>query len=197
MKMLAVILCLWSLSIVACNKKNDNTAAVPVAVAPLWTNCPSCVSNIGQGIPGLVGVQSASGSGNALFSFDVIVDQRVANLDWNNPKAILFYSGPVSLQGALRILSPNDFDVCNAPPGDYQIRPLTPSAIASGGTLAYGTFEALSGNGSRIVFRVGSSSIYNAADPNGVSRLSSTNRIQFNLILDSVNGIYCDPLATR
>ncbi len=184
-------------SLTAC-KKNDNseTSRVP-NIQPFWANCNNCANNIGQPIPGLVGVRSSTTNENVLFSFDLVVDQRVANLNWNDPKAILMYTGPVSLQGALRVQSAGDIMVCNAPPGDYEIRPLSSSAISNGGVLQYGTFEAISGNGSRIIFRVGNSQIYNAQDPQGVSRNSQTNRIAFNLMLDQVNGIYCGQLSTR
>lgn len=186
-----------ALSLTAC-KKNDNSenSTVP-AVRPIWTNCGNCAATIGQGIPGLIGVRSATTNENVLFSFDLIVSQQSGMVNWNDPKAILYYTGPVSLQGVLRVQSAGDVMVCYAPPGDYEIRPMSSSSISSGGVLSYGTFEAISQNGSRIIFRVGSSQIYNAQDPQGVSRNSQANRIAFNLILDQVNGSYCGPLATR
>jgi len=192
------LLAIASLSMVAC-KKNDNSAPapVPVAVQPNWTNCPTCTTNIGQGMPGLVGVRSSTTNENVLFAFDIVVAQQVSQVNWADPKAILYYNGPASLQGALRIVAPNDIMVCNALPGDYEIRPLTTSMIASGGGLSHGTFEALGANGSRIVFRVGTSMLYNSQDPGGVRQGSQTNRLQLNLILDFVNNQPCGSLATR
>lgn len=192
------VIALALLSFAAC-KKNDNSGAPPppppVAITPQWQSCASCPGVIAQGFPGLVGVRSSTTNENVLFAFDLIVDQANTMVNWADPKAILYYTGPVALQGTLRVVAANDINVCNAPPGDYDIRPLTSSSVASGGILSYGTFEAL--GPTRIVFRVGSSAIYNAQDPGGVSRNSQSNRIQFNLMLDSVNNIYCGPLATR
>lgn len=187
-----------AMGLTAC-KKNDNSATstvVPPTVAPNWVGCSACAGTIPQPYPGLIGVHSSTTNENVLISIDLIVNQAT-NVNWNDPKAILAYAGPVTLQGVLRVVAAGDVMVCNAAPGDYEIRPLTSSMLAMGGQLSNGTFEALSGNGSRIVFRVGMSNVYNAQDPQGVSRTSQTNRVNLNMILDQVNGVYCGPLATR
>lgn len=180
-----------SLALTACKTKNDNSSPVVTGPPPNWQVCPTCTTAIGQPIPGLVGVRAMASNQNLLFSFDLIVNQS-PNVNWNDPKAILAYQGPVTLQGVLRIVSAGDYMVCNAPPGDYEIRPLTSSMLARNGILSNGTFEALSGNGSRILFRIGTSVIVNGEDPRGVSRDSQTNRAQLNLIFDQVNGALCN-----
>lgn len=180
-----------SLALTACKKNDNSSSPVVTGPPPSWQGCPTCPSAIGQPFPGLIGVRAATSNQNLLFSFDLIVNQS-PNVNWNDPKAILAYQGPVTLQGVLRIVSAGDFIVCNAPPGDYEIRPLTSSMLAQNGNLSNGTFEALGGNGSRIIFRIGASVIYNGEDPRGVSRDSQTNRVQLNLIFDQVNGMPCN-----
>ncbi len=182
---------LSALTLTACKKNDNSNAPVVTGPPPTWNACSNCTSNIQQPIPGLIGVRAANYTQKLLFAFDLIVNQS-PNVNWNDPKAILAYQGPVTLQGVLRVVSAGDFDVCNAPPGDYEMRPLTSSMLAVGGILSNGTFEALSSNGSRIVFRIGQSAIVNGEDPRGVSRDSQTNRLQLNLIFDQVNGAYCN-----
>lgn len=185
-----------ALSLTACKKNDNSSAPVSANVYPNWQACASCAGAINQPFPGLIGVRSSTTNENVMFSFDIIVNQS-PNVNWNDPKAILAYSGPVTLQGALRVASPGDYMVCNAPPGDYEIRPMNSSMLGVGGVLSNGTFEARSGNGSRIIFRIGQSAVYNAQDPQGVSRNSQTNRINLNMILDQVNGMPCGQLVTR
>lgn len=182
-----------TLGLAACQKKEDSSGVQGMGIAPMWQSCGGCAGTMGQAIPGLVGVRSSTVDETVLFAFDLLVSQN-GMIDWNNPKAILFYNGPASIQGALRVTMPG-MSLCGAPAGDYQIRPLSPSTIASGGMISYGTFEAV-GPG-RIIFRLGSSSLYNAVDPYGVNRNSATNRINLNLMIDSVNGMACGPLVTR
>ena len=186
---------LSALTLTACKKNDNSNAPVVTNVTPNWVGCPTCAGTINQPFPGLIGVRSSTLNENVMFAFDIIVNQ-VATVNWNDPKAILAYQGPVTLQGVLRIVQAGDIMVCGAAPGDYEIRPMSSSMLGVGGVLSRGTFEALSTNG-RIVFQVGQSVVYNGQDPQGVSRNSQTNRVNLNMILEQVNGVYCGQLVTR
>lgn len=178
-----------------CGKNdNSNTSAATPQLNPNWGNCSGCSGILGQPIPGLIGVRSQTASGDALFAFDLIVNQD-GRIDWNDPKAFLYYAGPATLQGAIRITQPGGLSFCGAPPGDYEVRPMSPSMISVGGIVSGGSFEAL--GPTRIIFRVGPSTVYNPQDPWGVNRNSATNRIGFNLFVDFVNGFPCGPLSTN
>lgn len=185
------------LTISGCKTGGSSGGGGTATVTPWWQSCSACATNIGTAYPGLIGVHSATVDGSVLFSLDMIVDQARSGLNWNDPKAILYYSGPVSLQGVMRVSTSNNFNVCNAPAGDYTIQPMTTSTLASGGSLSYGTFQAVSSTGGRVIFRIGSSSLYNYEDPNGVSSTSYTNRLQLNINIDSVNNVPCGALATQ
>jgi hypothetical protein len=179
-----------------CSKGNDsasNPTPLPPASGYNFSGCQSC-AGLRSPQAGLVGVRSSTVDEKVLLSFDLIVDGGVSSFNYANPKFYLFYRGPVVLQGTLRVVEPNNFEVCGAPVGDYVLRPLN-IGQSMDGTISGGTYEAV--GPARMIIRTGSSSVYNAEDPNGVSRNSPTNRINLNAYIDYVNNVPCGPLSTR
>jgi hypothetical protein len=111
-------------------------------------------------------------------------------------KAILFYSGPVMLRANMRITAQN-YSVCNATVGDYQVETVTPG-VSQLGAMTNVRLEARHTNGNgRITMIIAQASLYNESSGVGVQNGVDTNRLGItNLFLESVNGQPCGTIAT-
>lgn len=184
-----LILTFVALAFLGCNKNSGGGQPVaPIGPGPggNWANCQACTGMIRSPFAALVGVQSADVSNEILIALDLIIDGAIPGFPYQDPKAFLYYQGPVAVQGVIRVTQPNDPLVCNVAPGDYQLRPLTVSS-AQYGVVSGGSFEAI-GPGGRMLIRLGSSQVNNMTDPNGVYNGSPSNRIGLNMYIDQVQG---------
>lgn len=178
-----------ALAFLGCNKNGGNGGqpVAPIAPGPggNWGACQSCTGMIRSPFAALVGVQSADASNEILIALDLIIDGSVPGFPYSDPKAFLYYSGPLAVQGVIRVTRANDPLVCNIAPGDYQLQPQSVSQ-ANRGVIQGGSFVA-TGPGGQMLIRLGASQVNNHTDPNGVSNVSSSNRIGLNMYIDSVS----------
>lgn len=175
------------LGLSACQKKSDNSAAVPpTPYIDAYINCPTCFANTSTL---LNAVQVSTGLGSVTGQFDIVA-QPAAGFDLADPKAIFYYIGPVQLIGAMNINIAGDRSLCWAIPGQYMIRPLENGIMEKGAIF----------KGMRIVAEAGTATftgyiirgqVTNAASGIGPYRGSNTNRLGMTLLIDSVNGQAC------
>lgn len=181
-----------------CPGKNNNSQPVaPVGYGPGAFNggCASC-AQLRTPFAALTGVRSSDTGQRILFALDLFIDGGIPGFNYSDPKAFLYYSGPVVVQGIVRILDANDPLVCNIAPGDYQFV-ATSVSVANYGVVRGGTFEA-TGPGGKMLIRMGDSQVNNMTDQAGVVNGSPNNRIGLNLNIDSVSNYPypCGPLST-
>lgn len=120
-------------------------------------------------------------------------NQQYGVNDFNNPRIAYTYTGTVMLAGKLNIASANDFMVCNATPGEYDLRTVEIGQYAAG-RLGAMRLEANSPSGGRMVIRVASGTFYNSVT--GLDKTSGDNRVGLDMYLESVNGQPCNTLST-
>lgn len=193
-KLLAAVISLPLIfNLVACDKKDGTSAAPPVGYAPgviggYGGGCANCFPNPQVLLPA---VKASTGFDEAQFRLDLLAPQNpMTNLQ--DPKAPVFYSGPVAAQGILSIRT-QDFSFCYAPVGDYQINTQN-IGMMTAGVVSGLKINAVGPNGTQIMMTVATSSLYN---PNGVNRYDiEGNRIGMTLRLDWVNGRACGILQT-
>jgi hypothetical protein len=120
-------------------------------------------------------------------------NQQNGAYDFNNPRIAYTYTGTVMLVGKILITTANDFMVCNATPGEYDLRTVEIGQYAAG-RLGAMRLEANSPSGGRMVIRVASGTFYNSVT--GLDKTSGDNRVGLDMYLESVNGQPCNMLST-
>lgn len=155
-------------------------------------SCPSC-SLIRQPITLLRHVHSTTNDRALLMTFGLVIDASDSNFNFSDARVASQYFGRATLLGRWRITQVSDRQLCGAPVGEYVVRPLTPSYLTSG-AISGGTFEAI--GPVRVVFRLQGSVFMNIDDAGAenaaqTSASSSSNRMNFSAMIDSVNNSPC------
>jgi hypothetical protein len=173
-----------SMLFIACNKNNDSSSSSgSTAFNPNAFNLGSCINC--QGLNGgsvLVQAQAATGSDSALMTLNLIAISNGVNPYATN--FVTSYSGPVALDGALNLMTPDAFSyMCPVQPGQYQVR------TVQAGQMSMGILSSLKlqviGPGGTIIINVGQGSIY------GVNSMGGIPRLNLWMALESVNGYPC------
>lgn len=176
---------------VACAKKDNGGGGVAVAPgspAPAIVD-PAC-GNCGN-LSGLLGAVKATAPLSGLeLAADLYGD--AAQVNAQNLKAILFYSGPVVGKANVRFTSNG---ICGITAGDYQLMAFQPGTM-SGGVFAGIRLAGVSATGGRIEMTITQGTIYNSADLQGPHRNSATNRIYAVINIDMVNGQPCNMMVS-
>lgn len=167
---------------------DGGSAATPTPVT-VWDQCGGC-GGLNGGSVILDNVQAQTPDTAVSFWFNVV---GAPGANMIGPKAAVFYAGPASISGVMRVNRASS-TWCMMPPGDYQIQPLQPSNFSSG-IMSGGSFQAIAPNGFAVYFRMNSSVFYNPMG--GLSLGSPGNRANLNLLLDSVGGYSCGMMATN
>jgi hypothetical protein len=184
----------------ACNAGGGKKSSPqpPPIVGPIPINpCPTCV---GMGnMVFMATTDSENVRGSLYLGLDFYGDPA-RGFDFNNPKIPVLYSGPVQAHGRMQVRAV-DPDLCNAPPGDYDVRTMSPGNWQNGvtGTAMSGLgpnnlqLEARSPNGFYFVVSFAQGIIYNGTSMNGTNKLE-TNRMGGTFLVQSLNGQICRSL---
>jgi hypothetical protein len=170
---------------VACAKKDGGNSAPPPPPPPagIAPNCAGC-GVIGAG--GILGtVRGISPLGDIEIAADLYGDATKFNPA--DPKAIIYYNGPVAMKANLRIMREN---ACRALVGDYMVETIQPG-IFSSSMINNLRLTAVGPNGGRIELSMIRGILYNSMDPNGLNLNSRSNMIYTELRFDMVNGQPC------
>lgn len=189
-KMLSLIAAaVLSLSLVACGKKDGGGGS---GTTPLYPHSP-CIGCAGNQQPLLIGVQAHHSE--IRMGLDVYGDSNLG-VNLNDPKAIVAYRGPLTIQGNAVISSNN---LCGAR-GNYSLRTINPGTISWGmvsgsspmasGAMGFGyptmantrmIIEGIStdGSGPNITIQVQDGQFYNSS-VSGLHRDSQNNRLGLN-----------------
>jgi hypothetical protein len=190
---------LFLLGIIACNK-NDNSSSnaqqyVNPGYGPLNCNVAGCTFISGNNLNYSVLI-TATGTATGMYSQIMVAFDFLANgnsMNTVNPKAVITYSGPISLSGYLRISSNTGTQVssvCGAAAGDYLMQPIQPGTMQNS-IVTGGRISGFGPNGNRIDATIFSGTLYNSDDINGLYRGSPSNRVYLQMTIDSVNGQSC------
>jgi|GEM_PF-5547033 len=181
-------------TVIACNNNSGGgaTAVAPTNPYPYNPACPNC-GPIGQqgGAPILTNVKSATGSERVLFGIDILANGPMP-VNMADPKAAVYYNGPVVVRGTMRITDAYESMFCYAQPGDYTIQTVEMVQMSSL-TLAGGRLVA-QGPGGQIAMRIYNAQFYNPSET--VWSQSQNNRVGLNLYVESVNGRPCGSVST-
>jgi hypothetical protein len=177
----------------ACSKSSDNGASAQPPVAPLCTQPGGCPP------PGSLGnaalLISASGTSSGYYAqIDIAMDILgvAGQFDPNNPKAAIFYKGPATLAGYLRITGTTGVtSICGAPAGEYLMATTQPGTMYSA-TYTGGTISGGGPGGVRLDAEIIQGVLYNNQDPMGTSKGSTTNRLFLQMVIKAVNGQPCN-----
>lgn len=175
---------------VAC-KKSDSSG--PAVVAPIGgQNCLNCFSN---GTELLSNVNTQTNNGNFLGIFNILGDPN-AGYNLADPRVVNYYFGPVQLVGSVRVLRSDDYYLCYAQAGDYQVRTVQMGALMQGRNgFAPILLEAVSSTGGRMLMRVYSAVLVNSSG-SGLDRTSPANRLGMDILLEQVDGRPCGTIVT-
>lgn len=175
---------------VGCKKSDDSRPAVPVPVGP--QSCLNCFSN---GTELLVNVNTQTNNGNFLGVFNILGDPT-SGYNFADPRVVNIYFGPVQLVGSVRVLRSDDYYLCYARAGDYQVRTVQMGALMQGRNgFAPILLEAISNTGGRMLMRVYSAVLVNSSG-SGLDRNSSANRLGMDILLEQVDGRPCGTIVT-
>lgn len=175
---------------VACNKKEDSRPVAPVPVGS--QNCLNCFSN---GTELLVNVNTQTNNGNFLGVFNILGDPT-AGYNFADPRVVNIYFGPVQVVGSVRVLRSDDYYLCYARAGDYQVRTVQMGALMQGRNgFAPILLEATSNTGGRMLMRVYSAVLVNSSG-SGLDRNSQANRLGMDILLEQVDGRPCGTIVT-
>lgn len=166
------------MTMIACDKK-DSKGSTPV------TN-PGCANCFANPMTALQGLQSFTGFYDASFTLDLLVTQSGNMMNWQDPLALGYYSGPVALQGFLDIQAPSA-NFCYLTPGRYTVTTTQPGVMYAK-TLS-GLGMSMTGPGGQVQATLMTAVLTNTLDLIGP-------RIAMTLRLDSVNGYMCGVLQT-
>jgi len=171
-------------SVVACDKKENNAAPVVPPYGGYGQGCTNCFPNPALAVQGM---QSFTGSYTANFTLDLLVSQTTGYpMNWQDPLMLGFYSGPAALQGYMDIQVPT-MTFCNIAAGRYSVSTIQ-AGIMYAKTLS-GVRLDMAGPGGRIQATVVTAVLTNQLDMIGT-------RIAMTLRLDSVNGFMCGTVQT-
>jgi hypothetical protein len=140
-------------------------------------------------------VKSATASERVLFGLDVIATGGGASgmmVNPMDPKAAVYYSGSVAIQGVMRVTDPYDSMFCYAAPGDYTIQ--TVEMVQMSSLILQGGRLIAQGPGGQIVMQIRNAQFYNSTET--VWSQSQNNRVGLNVYVESVNGRPCGSVST-
>lgn len=167
----------------ACNRNNsDSNNANSSPPSQAWpggwggSGCTNCGMSGGVG---LVQAKAASGSESILFTLNVVGSGQGYN-QWAT-NAVVGYSGPVMIDGAMRVMQSDSF-LCNAPPGDYQVRTIQAGSMSMG-MLSNLRLEAV--GPVRMTFNLPQASLW------GISFSVPDPRLNMMLYMESINNQRC------
>jgi hypothetical protein len=198
----AFLIVVVSQMLTACQKKDNSQAALPPPTNPYGIQpCsgPAC-AQFPMKLLSMVKTQNVSGTlvagAAGSFGFE-IYGAGMQNPTTDPRKAILYYSGPVSLRGNFTVTAPH-FSLCNAPVGVYEFETVTPGTSQLG-AISNVRVEAINrsaGNG-RMSMLIAQAVVYNSSSGVGVIEGANSNRLGITyLVLESVNGQPCGTIAT-
>ncbi len=117
------------LGLLACNKKKDDPAPMPVVPVNAWAGgaCSNC------GFSSVEIAQPVSQGGSASITWQILGDinivNQIASMGWSVSK---LYSGPVVLRGTLTYNVARRAGNCEIPPGTYTIDTRTAGQMQNG-----------------------------------------------------------------
>lgn len=186
-------------TVVACNRNDSNSGVAAAPGFPAQPGfpggfnpaCPTCPPVPGGGALLLSNVKSATASERVLFGLDVIATGGIA-VNPMDPKAAVYYTGPVAVQGVMRVTDPYDSMFCYAAPGDYTIQ--TVQMVQMSALTLNGGRLIAQGPGGQIVMMIQNAQFYNPSET--VWAQSQNNRVGLNVYVESVNGRPCGSVST-
>lgn len=208
MKKVGLLISMLAVTVlVACNKKSggggEPTTVVPnyVGQACQYNQTPPAAGYICQGNVWVLINQPTAGAGNLLnnvqmqnsyFRGTLFLSATGAvsggyQVDFNDPRAIIYYAGQVTVTGTIEVLNQS---LCGAPVGAYAV---SGTANSYYGSLGNGTLTLTGPTGMQLM--VYSAQLYNNSG-SGLNRDSNANRLGITNSVLTVNGQPCGTITT-